>query len=66
MDDITIDEMAAETARRIRACEREHEYRADFDDIRLMALAVIDEHTHMYAYVNCVARKAVEYLVGMH
>lgn len=66
MNDDTINEMAAETARRIRTCEREHEYRADFDDIRLMALAVLDEHSHPYAYVDCVARKAIEYLVGMH
>jgi hypothetical protein len=63
MGGVTIDELAAETARRVRAWEDENKRTAGFDDIHL-AVWVVTGELGGCAYVGKIVRKTIDILTG--
>lgn len=66
MGGISNDELAAETARRVRKWEDENKCHAGVDDIRLAAYVVIEELSGMHCYTDKVVRKTIEILTGRY
>ena len=66
MGGVSIDEMAAETARRVRKWEDENKCHAGVDDIHTAAYVVIEELSGMHLYTNNVVRKTIEILTGRY
>ena len=63
MGGVTIDELAAEAARRVRAWEVENKRHAGFDDIHL-AVWVVTGELGGRVYVGKIVRKTIDILTG--